>query len=193
MDEPWPESTTDAALLAGAGQGDRSALAALYDRYATPAYSLAAGLVGVSRAADVVHDAFVALLEKAATFDPARGNFRGWFMTSIHHRCLNVLRKNTPLAGDGGLAAAVSNAPDPAEMTVRRLRDASVRRALDRLPEDQRAVLVLAYYHGLSQSALSARLGLPLGTVKARMRRALVALRGLLGDETTAAGKESGR
>jgi RNA polymerase sigma factor (sigma-70 family) len=175
-----PTDNADAELVRRVGLGDRAALAELYDRHATPAYSLARRLVGPTVAEDVVQDAFVALATKSATFDPARGAFRAWFLTAIHRRCLNRLRDERPTTSDAVLAERASSDPEPPEVIVDRLRDGAVREALRALPEEQREVLVLAYYGGLTQTALADRLDLPLGTVKARMRRGLIALRGLL-------------
>src|SRR4051812_26877239 len=87
---------TDAELMRRVGSGHRPALAELYDRHATPAYSLARRLVGPTAAEDVVQDAFVALATRADSFDPARGTFRAWFLTSVHRRCLNRLRDTRP-------------------------------------------------------------------------------------------------
>lgn len=174
----------DAALVQRIGGGDRAALAELYDRHATPAYGLACRLVGVTTAQDVVHDAFVALATRSATFDPARGTFRSWFLTAVHRRCLNRLRDERPTIGDAALAALPSSEPTPPDVIVDALRDTAVREALRQLPFEQREVLVLAYYGGLTQTALATRLDLPLGTVKARMRRGLIALRGLLDPDT---------
>ena len=170
----------DAAFVRRVGVGDRPALAELYDRHAAPAYSLARRLVGPTAADDIVQDAFLALVTRSATFDPARGTFRAWFLTAIHRRCLNRLRDERPTTDDAALAELASSEPEPPEVIVDRLRAGAVRDALRTLAVDQREVLVLAYYGGLSQTALAARLDLPLGTVKARMRRGLLALRGLL-------------
>lgn len=178
------EATADeAALLRPVGLGDHAALAGLYDRHARAAYSLAVRLVGQAAAEDVVHDAFLTLAETPSAYDPRRGSFRGWFLTIVHHRCLNLLRGGGKLAGEAGLDTLPDSAPEAAEALVRRLEDAAVRDALAELVPEQRQVLVLAYYGGLSQSALAARLGLPLGTIKARMRRGLLALRGRLEGE----------
>lgn len=173
----------EAALLRRLGRGDRAALAGLYDRHARAAYSLAARLVGPAAAEDVVHDAFLLLAERPGAYDPARGSFRGWFLTVVHHRCLNLLRAAGKQAGEEALAALPDPAPEAADALVRRLEDAAVRGALEGLPPEQRQVLALAYYGGLSQSALAAGLGVPLGTIKARMRRGLLALRGRLAGE----------
>jgi RNA polymerase sigma factor (sigma-70 family) len=174
---------SDSALMRLVSEGDRSALATLYDRHARAAYSLATRLLGGAGAEDVVHDAFVALVERPGSFDPERGAFRIWFLTVVHHRCLNQLRSRHRTTGDDALAEVADQAPQPVDAVLRALQDASVRVALQRLPAAQQEVLVLAYYGGLSQSALAARLQVPLGTVKARMRRGLLALRAaFLGD-----------
>ncbi len=185
------EDPSDAALLARAKRGDRDSLGMLYDRHATPAYSLATHLVGATAAADVVHDAFVALLEKPSTFDPRLGSFRAWFMTGVHHRCLNLLRRERPSVSEDMLVDVASPEPDPVDAIVQKLQDESVKEALQRLTADQRRALVLAYYGGLSQSAIAERLALPLGTVKARMRRGLITLRGLLRGEAVPVEEET--
>jgi len=186
------EAATDAQVALRVARGDRAALAELYDRYALVAYSLAVRLVGEAWAEDVVHDAFVALVDRRMTYDPVRGAFRAWFLTAIHHRCLNLLRRRP--AEDIEQVAYVLADPDPAplDQVVQGLQDAAVRAALGQLPYLQREALVLAYYGGLSQSALSERLGVPLGTTKARMRRGLIALRGLLRGEALAIDKDDG-
>jgi RNA polymerase sigma factor (sigma-70 family) len=153
----------DAALVRKVWLGDRPALAELYDRHAAPAYSLARRLVGPTVAEDIVQDAFLALATKPASFDSDRGTFRAWFLTAIHRRCLNRLRDERPTTDDAALAELASREPEPPDAIVGRLRDGAVRDALRGLPDDQREVLVLAYYGGLTQTALAARLGLPLG------------------------------
>ncbi|HEV7214689.1 MAG TPA: sigma-70 family RNA polymerase sigma factor [Chloroflexota bacterium] len=174
---------SDNALMRRVAAGDRSALAVLYDRHARAAYSLATRLLGAAGAEDVVHDAFVALVERPGGFDPERGAFRNWFLTVVHHRCLNQLRTRTRTTGDDALTLVADPAPQPVDAVLQEMQDASVRVALQRLPVAQQEVLILAYYGGMSQSALAARLHVPLGTVKARMRRGLLALRAaFLGD-----------
>ena len=177
------ETEVDVGLVTRVGRGDRAALADLYDRYSAPAYSLAVRLVGEGQAEDIVHDAFIALVERQTTFDPARGAFRAWFLTAVHHRCLNALRRRPSDDIDGVGEVFRDTDPEPVDQVVQGLRDAAVRIALVQLPLAQRESLVLAYYGGFSQSALSERLGVPLGTIKARMRRGLINMRGLLRGE----------
>lgn len=174
-------SPSDEALAARASK-DRAALAELYDRYAPMAYALALRIVP-SAAEDAVHDSFVTLVNRPGSFDPARGTFRAWFMTVVHNRCLMLLRERSRLSGEEGLESVPDVDAEPVDAVVRQLEDGTVRDALGQLPAPQREALVLAYYGGLSQSAMSARLGVPLGTVKARMRRGLLALRAALGGE----------
>lgn len=179
------EAATDNELVARIARGDRAALADLYDRYAPAAYSLAFRLVGDGPAQDVVHDAFVALLDRRLTFDPTRGTFRAWFLTTIHHRCLNQLRRRPADPIEPAAESLAASDPEPADQIIQDLRDDAVRSALGQLPSTQREALVLAYYGGFSQSELAERLGAPLGTIKARMRRGLIALRGLLRNDAT--------
>lgn len=182
----------DSSLMRRVAEGDRSAVAALYDRHARAAYSLATRLVGPAGAEDIVHDAFVALVEGPGSFDAERGAFRNWFLTNVHHRCLNQLRtRNRTTVNDDALAALADPAPEPVDAIVRRLEDATVRVALQHLPPAQQEALVLAYYGGLSQSALAARLCVPLGTVKARLRRGLLALRGVFDGDAALADEEA--
>ncbi len=183
MDKGRPAGTDgDTQLAARVAQGDKAALATLYDRYAAIAYGLARRLVG-DAASDVVHEAFVVLLERPQMFDAERGSFRAWFLASVHHRCLSYIRGRARMTGDDGIDMVADPRPDPAEQVVRSLREGAVQDALFALPEPQREAIVLAYYGGMSQTALASHLHTPVGTIKARMRRGLIALRNLLHDD----------
>src|SRR5579885_2771432 len=116
---PTDETVGDDDLVARVARGDRTALAALYDRHGPVAYSLAVRLVGSVAAQDVIHDAFVALLDRPATFDPRRGTFRAWFMTVVHHRCLTLIRGQSRLADDRPLADLVAPDPEPSDQIIR--------------------------------------------------------------------------
>src|SRR5258708_13635877 len=139
------ETAADVDLVTRVARGDRESLGALYDKYAPAAYSLAVRLVGEAMAEDIVHDAFVGLVERRTTFDPARGAFRAWFLTAIHHRCLNALRRR-PAQDIEQVADALRDPdPEPVDQIVQRLRDTAARSALVQLPSAQRAPLVLPY------------------------------------------------
>jgi RNA polymerase sigma factor (sigma-70 family) len=174
---------SDEALLTFVTRSDEAALAELYDRYARVAYGLALRIVrDPSLAQDAVQDAFLAAWRTAAAFDPMRGKVSTWLLTLVHRRAVDVVRRE-----DRRRAGPLEDAPVAAseatdeEAWVREQRRA-VQGALAQLPADQKEALELAYYGGLTQSELAARLGVPLGTVKSRMFTGLAKLRDLLGE-----------
>jgi RNA polymerase sigma-70 factor (ECF subfamily) len=179
---------TDAELAARVAGGDVAAFALLYDRYARPAYALAAHLIGPADAEEVVQEVFLSLWRKAAQFDPARGSFGAWFMAIARHRVLEEVARRGRQRATGVeeverlLARAPDPTPDVEEQAWRRERGEAARRALTDLPSEQRQVIVLAYFGGLSQSAIARHLGLPLGTVKKRTRLAFDKLRAALAE-----------
>jgi RNA polymerase sigma-70 factor (ECF subfamily) len=172
----------DERLCASLRAGDQEALAELYDRHSSAAYSLAARMVGPAEAEDIVHDAFMVVVKDPMAFDPARGAFRPWLLRVVHNRCVNVLRRRRS-AGEDGLAAMRDPSRSPADEVIASLSALAVRDSLRELPSEQRQALVLAYYGGLSHTELSARLDVPLGTVKSRVRRGLLTLRDHVGGE----------
>ena len=172
----------DEQLYARLRAGDQRALAELYDRHSPAAYSLAVRMIGPVEAEDVVHDAFMVMVTDSSAFDPSRGAFRPWLLRVVHNRCVNSLRRRRS-AGEDGLAALRDPACGPADQAIASLSASAVREGLRELPADQREAVVLAYYGGLSHSELSTQLDVPLGTVKSRVRRGLLALRELVGRE----------
>jgi RNA polymerase sigma-70 factor, ECF subfamily len=173
----------DHALVEALAAADLSALSALYDRYGRVAYTLAYRILGEPEAAeDVVHDAFMAVWRGAGTFKRERGSARSWLLSIVHHRAVDLLRRRTafrpsPLE-DAAEAAADS---DTAEEAARNVERKSVRDALQDLPEAQRRTIELAYFGGYTQSELAALMGVPLGTVKGRVRIGLQKMRRTLG------------
>jgi RNA polymerase sigma-70 factor (ECF subfamily) len=175
---------SDEALAARVVHGDVTAFTALYDRYERRVYVLAAHLLGPASAEDVVQELFLRLWHKAPQFDPARGSFRQWFLASARHAALAELRRRSlrqQRTATGEIERLLADAADPRhdveEEGWRRARHDAIRGALATLPAEQRAVLVLAYFGGLSQSAMAEQLGWPLGTVKKRTRLAMQKLR----------------
>ena len=169
----------DATLWAGLANGDPGAIGALYDQHASAAYSLAARLVGWAAAEDIVHDSFVTVMNNPTAYDPNRGAFKSWLLRVVHNRCVNLLRRHRP-EGEELLQLMRDPSDQPADAIIASLAGAEVRFALTALPADQREALVLVYYGGLSHAELAERLNLPLGTVKSRVRRGLLALRDAL-------------
>ena len=160
-------------LLERVANGDRAALLALYD--------VALRVTGSrSEAEEVVQDAFMRTWREAASFDRTRGSALAWLVTLTRNRSIDVVRsrKRRTLHEDEAADAEPPEAPPSPELTVSAAeRAAAVRQALDTLRPEQRSVLDLAYFSGLSHSEIAARLGQPLGTVKTRILQAVRHLR----------------
>jgi RNA polymerase sigma-70 factor (ECF subfamily) len=192
MTLPPPDlETPDGTLLARIAAGDERALGDLYDRYGRMAYSLACAIArDPADAEEIVADAFAQVWRSAATFDPARGSAVAWLATIVRTRGLDFLRAQRRRARTIERAAALADddapllapAPESAERGVE-LSEAQtlVRRSLAELPAPQRRVIELAYFGGLSQTEIAARLSEPLGTAKTRMRSGMEKLRQALG------------
>ncbi|MDQ3695657.1 MAG: sigma-70 family RNA polymerase sigma factor [Chloroflexota bacterium] len=185
-----PSDPSDNELVARVGRRDAVAFELLYDRYARPVYAMAAHLLGPARAEDVVQEVFLRLWRKADQFDPTRGAFRTWFMAIARHHVLHEQsghgrqQRLTAAADiDQILATTADDTIDVEEQAWRRERGETAWRALGGLPAEQRLVLVLAYFGGLSQAAIADQLRLPLGTVKKRTRLGLHKLRDALANQ----------
>jgi len=159
----------------------------LYDRLSRRAFGLAYRIVGDGPAAeDVVQEAFLAVWRGAERIDAARGSLQSYVLTIVHRRAVDLLRSRNGLAQRQLPEDAAERIPGEGDFTegvAANVDGAVVRGALDGLPGDQRQVVDMAYYQGLTHIEISERLGLPLGTVKSRMRLALEKMRGSLGAE----------
>src|SRR6266571_4957444 len=177
---PRREATPpDDLLIAALAGRDLTALATLYDRYARVSYALAYRILGEAEAAeDVVHDGFISAWRGAASYRAERGNVRGWLLSIVHHRAVDVLRRKTTFR-PAPLEAAEQKAADEdtAAMAERNVEQQTVREALQTLPEAQRRTIELAYFGGYTHVELAELMGVPLGTVKGRMRIGLQKLR----------------
>jgi RNA polymerase sigma-70 factor (ECF subfamily) len=167
--------------------GDREAFDELYRRYSPTAYGIAFRLTGQRLLAqDVVHDAFLALWRAPEAFDAARGAFRSFFLSLVHHRAVDTIRREERIRARHERAANLEPVEDedPAEsvadedFVARRRRE--VREALADLSAEQRQVLEMAYFAGMTQVRIAEELGIPLGTVKTRTFAALRKLRSAL-------------
>ncbi len=187
MSDPHPQPSDDSLIAALAGR-DLTALATLYDRYGRIAYALAYRILGEPEAAeDVVHDGFISAWRGATSYRSERGNVRGWLLSIVHHRAVDVLRRKTtfrpaPLE----IAEHRPADDDTAEEATRNVEHATVRAALEALPQAQRRTIELAYFGGYTHVELAQIMGVPLGTVKGRMRIGLTKLRRALERETSA-------
>ncbi len=177
----------DLHLIQRIQRKDARALSLLYDRYARLVFSLTLRIVGqVDLAEDVTQEVFWRVWEKADQYHPHRGSVRAWLLYIARNRALDVLRRRQrrPLDAqhlpEEGLSEAVKPDPGPEDLAIQAWERTQVREALARLTEEQRTVLLLAYFEGLSHQQIARRLNLPLGTVKSRLRAAIQALRRLL-------------
>lgn len=170
---------TDEELLRGLAARDLGALAGLYDRYSRGMFALAYRIVGEGETAeDVVQDAFLSAWRGAETFRRDRGTVRNWLLSITHHRSVDMLRRRTAFRPTTlEVAAAQPSDADTFAEADRNVRGRQVREALAALPAAQRTTIELAYFGGYTQSELSELLGVPLGTVKGRMRIGLLKLR----------------
>ncbi len=168
-------------LLIACAAGDRQALRRLYDLEARRMVGVALRIVrDRALAEDVVHDVFIRVWEKAGTFDPARGHAKGWLFSVLRHQALNVVRQRAVEAplDDGVLDALEREMATQARPAVEL---GALRDCLESLePVRQRCVL-LAYVEGCSHAEIAQKLATPLGTVKAWIRRSLLALKACLG------------
>jgi RNA polymerase sigma-70 factor (ECF subfamily) len=179
---------TDESLAAEMVHGDVAAFAELYDRYVQRLHVWAVHTLGHAEAEDALQEVFLRAWQKAAQFEPARGRFRSWLMAIARHEFGHRLRRGDPVrrrAAAERIEDVLALSPDPADELTVRERDRAMIRAICALPAEQRRVLVLGYFGGMSQSAMARELDLPLGTVKKRVRLAMQKLRTALCDEST--------
>ncbi len=173
----------DVALVRRMVDNDETALGALYDQWNNSLYSLVLHLLqDPDEAEDVVEETFWQAWRKSSSYEPSKGAVSTWLLTIGRRRALDRLRARKrhreDLAGSGSTFADLpSHELDPFEDAQASERREDVREALRGLPQEQREVLELAYFHGLSQSEIADATRQPLGTVKTRMRLAMQKLR----------------
>jgi RNA polymerase sigma-70 factor (ECF subfamily) len=172
----------DATLLERIGQGDSSALAEFYDQYARLVFSVALRITSDQEIAEeVTQDVFYDVWRSAKGFRPASGSGTTWLLSITRHRAIDTTRSRRYRARthessmDFEQPAGVEHEPQQQvqDLLTREL----VRSALDQLPRDQRQALELAYYSGLSVGRIATQFGIPLGTIKTRLRLGLRKLR----------------
>ena len=171
----------DADVLRRLAAGDREAVAELYDRHAARVLGLAYRIVrNTSDAEDVVQDVFAQAWRTAPNYEASRGTVAGWLLMMARTRAIDRLRSRQTRRDAGpepDPERVPSNAVPVPEQIIADQQAARVRGAMIALPAEQKTVLELAYFEGLSQSEIAERLQIPLGTVKTRIRSALALLR----------------
>jgi RNA polymerase sigma-70 factor (ECF subfamily) len=169
---------SDAALIQKIVQRDESALAALYDRYASLLSSLLNRILRDTQASEeILQDVFFQLWMNAAQFDPARGSLPGWLAVIARNRAISRLRRHTPSAGEELRETTVIVPVNLENAITQQQLLGRVMGALGNLSTEQRAAIELAYFEGLTHSEIASRTGDPLGTVKTRIRTAVESLK----------------
>ncbi len=164
-----------AALIQRTAAKDRAAFRALYDATCGRMMAVALRLLGRrDLAEEALQDAYLAIWNQAGRFDPARGSARGWIVTIVRRRAIDRLRASPWLQREIPETAEVEARIDSLPDTL------TLRQCLERLEERTRHAICLAYLYGMTHEELSGRTGVPLGTMKSRLRRGLAALKACL-------------
>jgi RNA polymerase sigma-70 factor (ECF subfamily) len=187
--ETDPERQLDAEvdLLRRIGQGDRQSFAALYDRFSGVLFSTCYRVLNNQEAAeDTLQDVFIQIWEKAPLYDPSRGKPLTWALTLTRNKAIDRLRATQR-------RSRLQDEMQRESETFERFDDRSsfdaaasgetsklVREAIEKLSKDQREAIELAFFSSLTQMEIAGRLNVPLGTIKARIRRGMVKLRDVL-------------
>lgn len=180
------EQAMEVDLIRRIGRGDRGGFEEFYEKYSGLVVGTACRVLNdLTDAEDVAQEVFVMIWEKAGMYDPARGKPLTWVVTMTRNKAIDRLRS---LQRRFRLRDELESQADPADFIAERApveelenteRDVMLRRAVEKLTRDQRDAIEMAYFGGMTQQEIADRLGEPLGTVKARIRRGLMRLRKL--------------
>jgi len=184
------QQIADREMIERIGRGDQSAFSALYDRLSRPLYSLALRMLGdAGDAQDALQDVFLQIWSRAATYNPEQSTVFSWTVLLTRSRVIDRLRARKrrlrvvdSATGDEDADVADASTTESAADTADKNDEAArVRSVLNNLPSEQREAIELAFFGDLTHHEIAARLGEPLGTIKARIRRGLLKLRERLG------------
>jgi RNA polymerase sigma-70 factor (ECF subfamily) len=182
---PEKQEPSDEELAARMTQGDQQALELIIRRWHGPVYSLSLRILrDADTAEEVTQDVFLKAWRSAAAYDPARGAFSSWILTLAHHSAVDNLRRQKARGKDvlrpfDDFLAATLPGPSGGISPWQKLR---MEKAMAQLTPPQKQVVELAYFEGLTREEIAARLGEPVGTVKTRLRDALIRLHKLFSD-----------
>jgi RNA polymerase sigma-70 factor, ECF subfamily len=171
----------DEDLISFVGQDDAEAFTILYDRHSDAAFSLAYRIMGERQASeDLTQDAFLKVWRGASSYRADRGSVRTWILSIVHNRGIDQIRSQASRRRTQERIEASAPRSHPSEAFAEAWRNSQrdqVREALNTLPSEQLKILELAYFSGYTHVEISDLLGLPLGTVKGRMRLGLKKIR----------------
>ncbi len=188
--DPTKQLEAEIELMRRIGQGDRRSFEELYDRFSGVLFSTAYRVLNNREAAeDVLQDVFIQIWEKAPLYDPARGKPMTWAVTLTRNKSIDRLRSTQR-------RNRLQDDVERESQTVEQFDDRSsfdavasgetgalVREAIQKLSKDQREAIELAFFSSLTQTEIAGRLDVPLGTVKARIRRGMMKLKDVLSPE----------
>jgi len=179
----------DKQLIAAICKGEETAIEALYERYHRYAYTLAYRILrdpGASE--DIVQDTFLSIWRKASSYQAQNGSVQSWIQAIVRHRAIDKIRASahrdyqwTPLQDDNEQDPP-SEQPDVWEQAWQSEQHRIIREVMEQIPSEQRTVIELAYFGGLTHAEISEQLEIPLGTVKGRMRLGLQKMKTLLAE-----------
>lgn len=169
-------NANDAALVVRVHAGDQQAFAALYDRYSPIVYAIALRILGnTSSAEDVLQDIFMQLWRKPEAFSASRGSLPAWLAVIARHRAIDYLRQRRPQTDIEEVVVTAEG--DLGRETELSVLASKARKLIEILPQEQRRLLEMAFFQGLTHSEIAEKTGEPLGTVKTRIRAGLMAIR----------------
>lgn len=178
---PIPDDISDADLMGAVAAGNSAAMELLYDRYSRPVYSFAYRMLGDrDHAEDLMQEVFLRAWRRSSRFTDTRGSLISWLLSITHNMAIDEIRKRQrrPQKAESTepdlLMGSLRDTEEPVEERVLSSENGQViRAALAEIPDNQRIVLELGYFRGMTQREISDRLDVPLGTIKTRMRLAL--------------------
>jgi RNA polymerase sigma-70 factor (ECF subfamily) len=171
----------DAHLVTRVGEGDADALRQLYERYGRLVYAFAHRFTSdPTLSEEATQDTFVTLWRKAATYDPTRAKLSTWLFVVARNRAIELGRQKARRPELRDELEPAGSAPDPSDLVGASDQSQRIAEAMADLPDEQLEVLRLSFFDGLSHSEIAEVIGIPLGTVKGRMRLALDRMRTLV-------------
>jgi len=171
------QQDSDAALIDRVLLRDQVAMTTIFDRYCSMVYSVALRVLkDPAGAEDVMQQIFFEVWETPRNFVAGRGSLAGWLAVVSRNRAVDILRRRKP--SDPVEEVELASETNLAAEAERNIMMEKVRNHLDKLPRDQQDQVQLAFFEGLTHSEISALTSVPLGTVKTRIRSALISLRG---------------
>jgi RNA polymerase sigma-70 factor (ECF subfamily) len=166
-------------LIARCAAQDRAAFRALYARWSSRLHGVAMRITrDPALAADATHDAFVQVWQQAGRYNPALGEVPGWLMSLARYRALDLVRKRgREVLGHETAEEEADQGPDALSQLMASADGGALHKCMERLSEERRRLVVLAFVEGYSHSQLAAKLSVPIGTVKSWIRRSLLGLK----------------